>query len=77
MFPRRFDRGHIQGDGIRGHTQLEALLVRVNPKVMTPEGSISTTPRVLKGDLSMEFWGGGAWIASSGEKRSDPTVLNL
>lgn len=64
VFPSRFHRGHVQGDGEGGDAQLEALLVGVNPEVVTPEGGIGAAPRVLHGDLSMELWGGGAWLAS-------------
>lgn len=77
VFSCRFDRGNIQGDREGGDTQLEALLVGINPEVMTPDSSIDTAPRVLDGDLSMDFWGGGTWLASRRQQRRDPTFVNL
>lgn len=77
MFSCRFDCGHVQRDREGGEAQLVALFVGVNPEVVTPEGSVSTTPWVFNGDLSVQFTRGGAWLASGRQQRCDPTILNL
>lgn len=53
MLSCRFHRGYVQGHGEGGDAQLEAVFVGVNPKVVTPDGSIGTAPGVFQGDLSM------------------------
>lgn len=77
VFPRGLDGGHVQGDAEGGDAQLVALFVRVNPEVLTPDGSVDPAPWVLYGDLSVNPRGGGAWLAPRVQQRSDPTVLNL
>lgn len=77
MFSCRFDCGHVQGDREGGNAQLEALLVGVNPEVVTPNSGIGAAPCLFDGDLSMEFWGGGAWLASRRQQGRDPTIMNL
>lgn len=64
MFSGWFHRGHVQGDGKGGNAQLEALFVGINPEVVTPDSSIDAAPGVFDGELSMEFWTGGAWLTS-------------
>lgn len=77
MFSRRFDGSDIQGDRKGGDAQLKAVLVGVNPEVMTPHSSISPATCVLHGDLSVERGRGGALLASGRKQRCDPTIANL
>lgn len=77
VFSCGFHWGYIQRDREGGDAQLEAFLVGINPKVMTPNSSIGPAPWVLDSYLSMEFRGGGAWLASRSQQRCDPTIMNL
>lgn len=77
VFSRRFDGSDIQGDGKGGEAQLKAVLVGVNPEVMTPNCSKSPASCVLHRDLSVKWGRGGALLASGCQQRCNPTIANL